>query len=99
MYMQISPLFTAAANLAEQQRALATLGRTYWVQSTSDEVGEEGARELRLHAGNAYLRSLDVCDKLGGLVPDRWVFVRFFTCVCNCFWTVCTVLLLGNCWK
>ena len=77
--MQINPVFTAAANLAEEQRALATLGRTYWVQSTSDEVGEEGARELRLHAGNAYLRSLDVCDKLGGVVPDKWVFV--FTCV------------------
>ena len=60
-----------SADLAEQQRALATLGRTYFVQSLSGDVGEEEARELRLHAGNANLKSLDVCDKLGGVVPDR----------------------------
>ena len=55
----------------EEQRALATLGRTYFVQSQSEGVGEEETRELLLHAGKAYLRSLDVCDKLGSVVPDR----------------------------
>ena len=66
-------LSVAAGDLAEEQRALATLGRTYFVQSLSGEVGEEEARELRLQAGNANLKSLDVCDKLGGVVPERWV--------------------------
>ena len=41
------------------------------MQSQSTEVGEEEARELRVHAGNANLRSLDVCDKLGGIVADK----------------------------
>ena len=54
----------------EEQRALATLGRTYFVQ-LSMGVGEEEARELRVQAGNANLKSLDICDKLSGTVPDR----------------------------
>ena len=62
---------SVAGSLEEEQRALATLGRTYFVQSQSDEVGEAETRELLVHAGNAYLRGLDVCDKLGGVVPDR----------------------------
>ena len=55
----------------EEQRALATLGRTYFIQSQSSGVGEEEARELRVHACNANLKSLDLCDKLSGTVPDR----------------------------
>ena len=64
-------------NMVEEQRALATIGRTYfvWSQSVCDgrEEGREevGREELRLNAGTAYLRSLDVCDKLGNVVPDR----------------------------
>lgn len=64
-------IVVVAGDLAEEQRALATLGRTYFVQSRSGEVGEEEAWELRLQAGSANLKSLDVCDKLGGLVADR----------------------------
>ena len=58
-------------DLAEEQRALATLGRTYFVHSLAEDVGEEEARELRIHAGDANLKSLDVCDKLSGVVADR----------------------------
>lgn len=66
-------MFSFAANLEEEQRALATLGRTYFIQSQSAEVQEEEARELRSHAGNANLESLDVCDKLGarGVVAEK----------------------------
>lgn len=55
----------------EEQRALATLGRTYLVQSQSEvEQGGEAEHTL-LEAGNAFLRSLDVCDRLVGALPDR----------------------------
>ena len=60
-----------AGSLVEEQRALATLGRTYFVQSQSDQVDEEEVGGLLLKAGSAYLQSLDVCDKLGGVTPDR----------------------------
>ena len=61
----------------EEQRALATLGRTYFIQSQSGDVGREEARELRVQAGNANLKSLDVCDKLSGVYSDRsrWSFI------------------------
>ena len=39
----------------------------------SECVGKEEARELRVQAGNANLRSLDICDKLSGVNSDRWV--------------------------
>lgn len=34
---------------------------------------EERARESLLKAGTAFLKSLDVCDKLVGSVSERWV--------------------------
>ena len=39
----------------------------------SECVGKEEARELRVQAGNANLKSLDICDKLSGVNSDRWV--------------------------
>lgn len=57
----------------EEQRALATLGRTYLMQSEEGEGEEERARESLLKAGTAFLKSLDVCDKLVGSVSERWV--------------------------
>ena len=80
-------MLSTAGNMVEEQRALATIGRTYFVQSQSVCVGEEVVRgevvreevvrgetvrgELLLNAGTAYLRSLDVCDQLGTIVPDK----------------------------
>ncbi len=57
----------------EEQRALATLGRTYFVQSQSEvEQGQgRGADESLLQAVNAFLRSLDVSDRLAGTVPEK----------------------------
>lgn len=63
-----------SGNLAEEQRALATLGRTFYVHSQSEQEAKrprERVTELLLHAGEHYLRSLDVCDKLAGKLPDR----------------------------
>ena len=63
--------YLVAGNLLEEQRALATLGRIYLVQSEESGVGKEEARELRVRAGNANLKSLDICDKLSGVNSDR----------------------------
>ncbi len=61
-------------NLAEEQRALATLGRTYFVHSQSElEKGGEKATKLLRQASLGYQRSLDVCDKLIGQISDREV--------------------------
>ena len=54
---------------AEVQRALTTLGRTYLHQADR-EHGEE-TDQLLLKAGTAFLKSLDVCDKLAGGIPER----------------------------
>lgn len=61
-------------DLAEEQRALATLGRTYFVYSQSEEEGgKRNATDLLLKAEKQYLDSLDVCDKLVSLIPDKEV--------------------------
>ena len=59
-----------AGDTVEEQRALATLGRTYLMQSEGEGEGEE--KEVLLKAGNAFLKSLDVCDKIVNIVPERW---------------------------
>ncbi len=62
-------------SLAEEQRALATLGRTYYVysQSVLEREGNSPARvdELLVRAGHHYLQALDTCDKLTGDLSDR----------------------------
>ena len=58
-------------NLAEEQRALATLGRTFFIQSQGEKGGSDRVNELLLEAGSHYLQSLDVCDKLIGHLSDR----------------------------
>ncbi len=64
-------------DLAEQQRALATLGRTFYVHSQSElESRNEGdgrseEEELLLKAGSHYLQSLDLCDRLTGELSDK----------------------------
>lgn len=61
-----------AGDTVEEQRALATLGRTYLMQSEGEGEGEESDKEVLLKAGNAFLKSLDVCDKIVNIVPERW---------------------------
>jgi len=64
-------------NLVEEQRALATLGRTSYIHSQSEEEqsrrDEEDGRvsELLVLAGTHYLQSLGVCDRLVGQLSDR----------------------------
>ncbi len=64
-------------DLVEEQRALATLGRTYFVHSQSEleEGGEGGVRAAKLlkQASLEYHRSLDVCDKLVGQISNKEV--------------------------
>ncbi|KAL5466879.1 hypothetical protein EMCRGX_G031036 [Ephydatia muelleri] len=55
----------------EVQRALTTLGRTYLHQADRGKVDETD--QLLRKAGTAFLKSLDVCDKLVGSVPEREV--------------------------
>ena len=65
-------IITHTGDLPEEQRALATLGRTYFVYSQSEEErGKPNATDLLLKAEKQNLDSLDVCDKLVGRVPDR----------------------------
>ena len=62
-------------NLAEEQRALATLGRTYYVHSQSElEGGDSPSRvadKLLLRAEQHYLQALEACDGLTGELSDR----------------------------
>ena len=51
---------------------MATLGRTYFVYSQSEEErGKQNATDLSLKAEKHYLGSLDVCDKLVSRIPDK----------------------------
>ena len=63
---EMLPRSLLAGDAVEEQRALATLGRTYLMQSEGE--GEE--KEVLLKAGNAFLKSLDVCDKIVNIVPE-----------------------------
>ena len=61
-------------DLAEQQRALATLGRTYFVYSQSEEEkGKPNTTDLLNKAEKNYNDSLEVCNKLVSLVSDKEV--------------------------
>lgn len=40
------------------------------MQSEGEGEGEE--KGVLLKAGNAFLKSLDVCDKIVNIVPERW---------------------------
>ncbi|XP_078608465.1 tonsoku-like protein [Branchiostoma floridae x Branchiostoma japonicum] len=61
-------LARSLANHVEEQRALATLGRTYLLQADS-LTGTEGATAALIKAQQAFLKSLDVCDLLRDVVP------------------------------
>eukprot|EP00058_Branchiostoma_floridae_P019181 XP_002604670.1 hypothetical protein BRAFLDRAFT_94832 [Branchiostoma floridae] len=61
-------LARSLANHVEEQRALATLGRTYLLQADS-LMGTEGATAALIKAQQAFLKSLDVCDLLRDVVP------------------------------
>ena len=53
---------------------MATLGRTYFVYSQSEEEkGKPNATDLLIKAEKNYIDSLDVCNKLVSLVSDKEV--------------------------
>lgn len=56
--------------MVEEQRALATIGRTWFVCSDTAADKEE-VEECLLQAQLSYRNSLSVCDKLHDIVADK----------------------------
>ena len=54
----------------EEQRALATIGRTWFVHS-DDVTNKDELEDCLLESQKAYLKSLAVCDKLRGTVSEK----------------------------
>ena len=69
-FISLIQLARSAKNLVEEQRALATIGRTWFVYLGSVTDPEE-VEESQLEAQSAYLKSLSVCDKLRDSVPEK----------------------------
>jgi len=63
-------LAQSGRNLVEEQRALATIGRTWFVYS-GDAISAAEQDEYLLQSQTAYLDSLAVCDKLVGTVSEK----------------------------
>ncbi|KAL9976144.1 hypothetical protein ACROYT_G013400 [Oculina patagonica] len=63
-------LAQSAGNLVEEQRALATIGRTWFVHS-DDATNSDEVEECLLESQTAYLKSLAVCDKLRETVSEK----------------------------
>lgn len=63
-------LAQSARNLVEEQRALATIGRTWFVHS-DDSASSDELEECLLESQTAYLKSLAVCDKLREIVSEK----------------------------
>jgi len=51
------------ANQIEEQRALATIGRTYFCQAESIVNDDGSYKSSLLNAKNAYKKSLDLCER------------------------------------
>jgi len=56
-------LARAEANQIEEQRALATIGRTYFCQAESIVNDDESYKSSLQNAKNAYKKSLDLCER------------------------------------
>ena len=63
-------LAQSAKNLVEEQRALATIGRT-WLVHSDDAINSDEVEGFLLEAQTAFLKSLDVCDKLHRSVSQK----------------------------
>ncbi|XP_068698694.1 tonsoku-like protein isoform X1 [Montipora foliosa] len=64
-------LAQSANNLVEEQRALATIGRTWFVHS-GDAISPDEQEEYLLESQAAYLKSLSAVEKLqGGTVSNK----------------------------
>lgn len=59
------------SNFLEQQRALATIGRTYFVQAERLSDEENVMKESLVKSQEAYLKSLWICNKLAGVVSEK----------------------------
>ncbi|EDO37052.1 predicted protein, partial [Nematostella vectensis] len=66
-------LAKTANNLVEQQRALATIGRTWFVHADSPVNDDQEVEESLVEAQKAFLLSLEICDALqeDGNIPDK----------------------------
>jgi NF-kappa-B inhibitor-like protein 2 len=53
----------AEANQIEEQRALATIGRTYFCQAESIVKDDVSYQSALSSAKNAYKKSLDLCER------------------------------------
>ena len=66
-------------DLVEEQRALATLGRTHLVQHSQAALEQAGGapQTLLASAGKEFLKSLDICDRLVGAIPEMYDCVLY----------------------
>ncbi|PNF14178.1 Tonsoku-like protein [Cryptotermes secundus] len=60
-------LARSEASQIEEQRALATIGRTYFCQAESIVNDDELHQSALTNAKNAYMKSLDLCERLRGI--------------------------------
>lgn len=64
LYLSLSDFSREEYNEIEEQRALATIGRTYFVKAESyaDDENENKKKSLEL-SRKYYLKSLNICEK------------------------------------
>jgi NF-kappa-B inhibitor-like protein 2 len=62
-YFCIAELARAETNQIEEQRALATIGRTYFCLAESIVNDGELYQSALSNAKNAYMKSLDLCER------------------------------------
>lgn len=70
LFFSFGKLARSAGSLVEEQRALATIGRTWFVHS-DDAASTNEVEECLLESQKAYLKSLSVCDKLREYVSEK----------------------------
>lgn len=59
----IAELARAEASQIEEQRAFATIGRTYFCQAESIVNDDESYKSSLLNAKKSYKKSLDLCER------------------------------------
>jgi len=58
-------------DVVEQQRALATLGRTYFVQAEEYVGDEKNLKQCLRKSEKSYLESLELCNKLSSNITQK----------------------------
>ncbi|KAL4234063.1 hypothetical protein ACF0H5_005717 [Mactra antiquata] len=58
-------------DVVEQQRALTTIGNTYLEQSSDRNLSIKTRQSISKKAEEAYLKSLQICDKIKGTINEK----------------------------